>query len=40
MGVIDGIDGDGYKYLDIMENSDICQEQIKRSVKTEFFKTC
>ena len=36
--VIGKIDDDGYKYLDIMERSDICQEQMKRSVKTECFK--
>ena len=28
----------GYKYLGIMKKSDICQEQMKRSVKTEYFK--
>ena len=36
--VIGKIDDDGYKYLGIMERSDICQEQMKRSVKTECFK--
>ena len=33
--VIGEIDYDGYKYLNIMGRSDICQEQIKRSFKTE-----
>ena len=36
--VIGEIDGNGYKYLGIMERADICQEQMKRSVKTEYFK--
>ena len=36
--VIVEIDYDGYKYLYIMERSDICQEQIKGSVKSEYFK--
>ena len=35
--VIAEIDGGGYKYLGIMERSDIYQEQMKRSVKTEYF---
>ena len=29
---------DGYKYLCIIEKSDVFQEQMKRSVKTEYFK--
>ena len=33
--VIREIDDDEYKYLGIMESSDICQKQIKRSGKTE-----
>ena len=33
--VISKIDDDGYKYLWIIGRSDICQEQMKRSVKTE-----
>ena len=36
--VISEIDGDGYKYLGIIERSDICQEQMKRSVRTEYLK--
>ena len=36
--VISKIDDDGYKYLWIIGRSDICQEQMKRSVKTEYFK--
>ena len=36
--VIGKVDDDGYKYLDIIERSDICQEQMKRSIKTEYFK--
>ena len=32
------IDCDGCKYLGIMKRSDIFQEQLKRSVKTEYFK--
>ena len=36
--VIGKIDNDGYKYLGIMERSDIYLEQMKRSVKTEYFK--
>ena len=36
--VIGEIDNNGYKYLGIMERSDICKEQMKRSVKTEYFK--
>ena len=36
--VIGKIDDDGYKYLGIMERSDICQEQMKRSAKTEYFR--
>ena len=31
-------DGDGYKYLGIIERSDICQEEIKRSKTTEYSK--
>ena len=37
--VIGEIDGDGNKYLDIMKRSDIFQKQVKRSVKTEYFKS-
>ena len=33
--VIVEIDGHGYKYLGIIERSDICQEQKKKSVKNE-----
>ena len=36
--VIDKIDGDDYEYLGIMERSDIFPEQMKRNVKTEYFK--
>ena len=36
--VIGETDNDGYKYLGIMERSDIYLEQMKRSVKTEYFK--
>ena len=36
--VIGEINNNGYKYLGIMERSDICKEQMKRSVKTEYFK--
>ena len=36
--VLDIIDDDGYKYLGIMERSDICQEEMKSSVKAEYFK--
>ena len=36
--VIDTTDNDGYKYLGIIEISSICQEQMKKSVKTEYFK--
>ena len=34
--VTDETDGDGCEYLGIMERSDICQEHLKRSVKTEW----
>ena len=33
--VIGEIDYDDYKYLNIMGRSDLCQEQMKRSFKTE-----
>ena len=36
--VIGEVDDDDYKYLGIMERSDICQKQMKRSVKIEYFK--
>ena len=36
--IIGKIDDDGYKYLDIMERSDILHEQMNSSVKTEYFK--
>ena len=36
--VIGEIEGDGYKYLRVIERSDICQEQMKRSVQNEYFK--
>ena len=36
--VIGKIDDDGCKYLDIMERTDICQERMKGSVKTKYFK--
>ena len=36
--VIIEINGDGYKYLGITERSDIRQEQMKRSIKAEYFK--
>ena len=36
--VIGKIYGDGYKYLGIMERSDICQEKMKKSVKIEYCK--
>ena len=36
--VIAKIDDDGYKYLGIMKRTLIFQEQMKRSVKTEYFK--
>ena len=36
--VICKIVDDGYKYLCIIEKSDVFQEQMKRSVKTEYFK--
>ena len=32
------IDDNGYKYLSIIERSGICREQMKRSVKTEYFR--
>ena len=37
-GVISETDGDDCKYLNIMKGSDICQKQMKKSVKTEYFK--
>ena len=36
---MDEIDDDGCKYLGIMEKSDIFQEKMRRSVKTEYFKS-
>ena len=36
--VISEVGEDGFKYLGIMERSDICQEQMKRSAKTEYLK--
>ena len=36
--VVDKIDDDCYKSLGIMERSDIFEEQMKRRVKTEYFK--
>ena len=36
--VIDEIYDDGYKYLDIMERSYIFHEEMKKSVKTKYFK--
>ena len=36
--VIGETGGDSYKYLGIMERSYVCQEQMKRSVKTEYFR--
>ena len=36
--VIGKIDDDGCKYLDIMERTDSCQERMKGSVKTKYFK--
>ena len=36
--VIGKTDDDGYKYLGIIERTDICQEQMKICVKTECFK--
>ena len=36
--VIGEVDGDGYKYLRIMKRSGISQEQMERSLKTEYFK--
>ena len=37
-GVISEIDDDGHKYLVIMERSVIFYEEMKTSVKTEYFK--
>ena len=36
--VIDETESDGHKYVDNMERSDVFQEQMKRSVKAEYFK--
>ena len=36
--VIGEIDDNGYKYLRSIERSDICQEQMKKSVIMEYFK--
>ena len=36
--VIGETDGDSYKYLGIKERSYVCQEQMKGSVKTEYFR--
>ena len=38
--VIGEIEGDDYKHLDIMVRSGICQEQMKRSVKTKILSRC
>ena len=33
-------DGDGYKYLGIIERTDTCQEQMERRVKTAILSMC